>query len=293
MREPLVSVLITAYNREKYIGEAIDSVLDSTYKNFEIIIVDDGSSDRTVSIAEEYVHQDERVKLFVNPRNIGQFANRNKAASYAKGEYLKYLDSDDKISKDGLEKIMNVMLRYPEAAFGSQSTNDVIGLTLPRESYINYYFKGDKLLYAGPSAVIFKTSVFEEVGGFSEIGGILSDTLLMLTIAALYPLASLPANFLYWRVHDERVTILQEDEYSMVIERNSINDVILNSPDCPLTRQECNVIKQNQKSIFIRKSVLIFTKIKSLKKYFHLLAVQKIAARDFLIALIPNKNIDA
>ena len=293
MSEPLVSVLITAYNREKYIAEAINSVLDSTYKNFEIIIVDDGSSDMTVSIAEEYVHKDERVKLFVNPQNLGQFANRNKAASYANGEYLKYLDSDDKISKDGLEKIMNVMLQYPEAAFGSQSTNDVIGLTFPRESYINYYFKGNKLLYAGPSGVIFKTSVFKEVGGFSEIGGILSDTLLMLTIAAIYPLASLPANFLYWRVHDERVTILQEDEYSMVIERNSINNIILHSPECPLTRRECNVIKQNQKSIFIRKSFLILIKIKSLRKYLHLLGIQNIASQDFLIALTPNKTLEA
>ena len=288
---PLVSVLMTAYNRQKYIAEAIESVLQSTYKNFELIIVDDGSTDSTVAIVEKYSVKDRRIKLYVNPKNLGQFANRNKAAGYATGKFLKYLDSDDRISANGLEKIVDAMLQFPEAAFGSQSHDDMVAVTHPRESYLNYYFKGDQLLYVGPSGVIFKRSVFEEVGGFSETGGILSDTLLMLKIAALHPLLSLPANFLYWRVHDDRVTILQDDEYSMVIERTAINDVILNSDKCPLSKKECNIILQNQKSIFIRKSFLMFMKLKSSRKYRELLSILKISPRDFFLAVTPNRSI--
>jgi glycosyltransferase involved in cell wall biosynthesis len=68
---PLVSVLMTSYNREKYIGEAIESVLESTYNNFELIIVDDCSTDNTVKIAKSFAEKDARVKVFCNDKNPG------------------------------------------------------------------------------------------------------------------------------------------------------------------------------------------------------------------------------
>ena len=86
--QPLVSVLMTSYNRENYIAEAIESVLASTYKNFELIIVDDRSKDRTVEIARSYESKDDRVKVYINEKNLGDYPNRNKAASYAKGFYI-------------------------------------------------------------------------------------------------------------------------------------------------------------------------------------------------------------
>src|ERR1700748_2916719 len=95
MASPLVSVLMTAYNREKYIEEAIESVLASSYTNLELIIVDDCSKDNTVEIARSYEARDPRVKVFINEKNLGDYPNRNRAASLAKGEYIKYVDSDD------------------------------------------------------------------------------------------------------------------------------------------------------------------------------------------------------
>ncbi|HEV2714429.1 MAG TPA: glycosyltransferase family A protein, partial [Terriglobales bacterium] len=96
MATPLVSVLMTAYNREKYIAEAIESVLASNFKDFELIIVDDCSKDRTAEIARRYT-SDSRVQVHVNEKNLGDYPNRNRAASLARGKYLKYLDSDDVI----------------------------------------------------------------------------------------------------------------------------------------------------------------------------------------------------
>src|SRR5436853_5775843 len=109
MDKPLVSVLMTAYNREQFIGEAIESVLSSTYKNFELIIVDDCSGDSTVSIAKDYGRKDSRIKVYVNEKNLGDYQNRNKAATYASGKYLKYADSDDKLFPDGLNYCVRVM----------------------------------------------------------------------------------------------------------------------------------------------------------------------------------------
>ncbi|WP_315819845.1 glycosyltransferase family 2 protein [Paraflavitalea speifideaquila] len=93
--QPLVSILMTSYNRQQYIGEAIKSVLESTYKNFELIVVDDCSKDKTVELAKHYEAHDARVKVYVNEQNLGDYPNRNKAASYASGKYLKYVDADD------------------------------------------------------------------------------------------------------------------------------------------------------------------------------------------------------
>ncbi|MEJ0081053.1 MAG: glycosyltransferase family A protein [Puia sp.] len=93
---------MTCYNREKYIGEAIESVLASSYSNLELIIVDDHSSDDTVNIGRAYAEKDNRVNVYLNEKNLGDYPNRNKAASYARGEFLKYVDSDDYIYPWGL-----------------------------------------------------------------------------------------------------------------------------------------------------------------------------------------------
>jgi glycosyltransferase involved in cell wall biosynthesis len=113
--QPLVSVLTTAYNRQEFVAEAIESVLSSTYKNWELIIVDDCSKDNTVAIAKGYARKDDRIKVNINEKNLGDYPNRNKAASYATGKYLKYLDSDDVLYREGLSKMVDFMERFPKA----------------------------------------------------------------------------------------------------------------------------------------------------------------------------------
>src|ERR1017187_1015293 len=120
---PLVSVLMTAYNREKYIGEAIESVLASSYADFELIIVDDCSTDSTVAIARSYEARDKRIKVFVNEKNLGDYVNRNEAAKFGSGKYLKYVDSDDLIYPYGLDVMVKAMEQFPDAALGITSRN--------------------------------------------------------------------------------------------------------------------------------------------------------------------------
>ena len=113
--KPLVSVLMTTYNREKYLAIAVESVLASTYENFELIIVDDQSKDKSYEIALSYAQKDKRVKVFKNEKNLGDYPNRNKAASLANGKYLKYVDADDMIYPTGLEVMVSGMEKFPEA----------------------------------------------------------------------------------------------------------------------------------------------------------------------------------
>jgi len=94
-KEPLVSIIMPLYNCEKFIAEAIESVLSQTYHHWELIVVDDRSTDSSRSIVESYVYKDSRIKLINLDLNTGPTKARNRAIKEAKGRYIAFLDSDD------------------------------------------------------------------------------------------------------------------------------------------------------------------------------------------------------
>lgn len=104
---PKLSVAIVAYNTEAYIKEAIDSILSQTYTDFELIIVDDGSTDATADIITAY--SDKRLRFFRLPENRGRAVARNIALDAAQGEYLAWLDSDDTCTTDRLARQVNFL----------------------------------------------------------------------------------------------------------------------------------------------------------------------------------------
>lgn len=105
---PLVSVIIPLYNRENTIQRAIDSVLNQTYTNIEILVVDDGSTDKSVQMLDKY-RDDERVKVFCQETNKGANAARNRGIRESVGEYIAFHDSDDEWLPDKLEKQLRTM----------------------------------------------------------------------------------------------------------------------------------------------------------------------------------------
>ena len=99
-----VSILIPVYNRDDLIGQTLDSALDQTYNNIEIIVVDNASTDNTWEVIQRYEKQDDRIKAFRNDTNIGPVKNWRKCLDHATGEYAKILWSDDLITPDFIEK---------------------------------------------------------------------------------------------------------------------------------------------------------------------------------------------
>ena len=118
MSTPIVSVLMTAYNRAPYIGSSIESVLAQTYGDFELIIVDDCSTDGTLDIARQYERLDARTRVVVNERNLGDYGNRNHAASFVRTPLFKYHDSDDLMYPHCLQVMVSMMEAEPRAGFG-------------------------------------------------------------------------------------------------------------------------------------------------------------------------------
>lgn len=139
-----VSVIMPAYNCENFIDETIQSLLTQTYTNWELIAVDDCSTDKTAEIIKRYGESDSRIKYIRNEKNLGAALTRNKAVSIAKGQYLAFLDSDDIWKKEKLEKQLSFMkqncIAFSCTAYGKidEHGND-LNRVIPAEKKSNYW----------------------------------------------------------------------------------------------------------------------------------------------------------
>jgi len=207
MINPKISILTTVYNREKYLVACMDSVLASSYQDWELIIVDDVSTDTSLAIAKSYEKKDARIKVYVNDKNLGDYPNRNKAASYAKGKYIKYLDADDLIYPRGLEVMVHAMEQFPEAGLGIsqkvvEDEKPYPFLMQPKETFKREFLMRG-VLGLGPTGTIIRRDVFKKLGGFTGTRYI-GDTELWYKIALTYPVVKIEDDLIFWRQHDDQ-----------------------------------------------------------------------------------------
>lgn len=137
------SVIVPIYNAERYLKKSIESILDQTFRNFELLLINDGSTDNSLEICSNYEKLDKRVKVF-NNKNEGSIKARKFGIERSKGEYITFVDSDDWISKDLLMKVNKSFLEYDFdiVCFNSFKVFGNCGL-IKREND-NMYFKGSK-----------------------------------------------------------------------------------------------------------------------------------------------------
>ncbi len=221
---PLVSVIIPMFNAEKYIATTIESVLNQTYRDYEILIVDDGSTDNSMNILSELgARHNDRIKILRHDGGInrGVAASRNLAISKAKGELLAFLDADDLWYPDKLSKQVEFMKSHPEIRLSySRATviregkgadfmpgEDVIGNPPPPDPRIvlfqiilvqvNYIF----------SSVIVHAEAIHAIGGFVENLPFQSeDRIMTAMIAASHPIAMCDEILCEYRAHDASYT---------------------------------------------------------------------------------------
>jgi glycosyltransferase involved in cell wall biosynthesis len=206
VNRPLVSVLMTAYNRKNYIREAIDSVLNQSYPYLELIIVDDQSSDGTVKIIEEYVSCDCRVHLYVNENNLGDYANRNRAITYSKGAYIMFVDSDDSIAHDSIAYILEAFQKYPNAKHSAiyYLSDFHKPFLCTSEVAINNHLNGMNILAGGPGSRFFKRDFLISIGLYPEQYGPSNDMYFNLKSTAAEPILFLPYSYLFYREHEQQ-----------------------------------------------------------------------------------------
>lgn len=237
---PTVSVLITCYNREALVGATIESVLASTFQDFEIVVVDDGSRDRSCEVVEGYARRDGRIRLYRNERNLGDYPNRNRAAALAAGRYLKYVDSDDLLYPHCLQVMVDCMEQFPAAALGlamEPHPDRPFPLQLdPLEAYREHCF-GRPVFNKPPLAAILRRDHFEAVGGFPakrQVG----DFELWHVLGARAPVVLMPPGLAWARTHAVQESGEVRDRPAERAEYLKLACELLSRPECPLPPPE-------------------------------------------------------
>ncbi len=205
--KPKVSVVIPAYNAEKYIAETLRSVFAQTYKSYEVIVVDDGSRDETLQVARSF---GPRIKALTK-RNGGPASARNLAINHSQGDYIAFLDADDLWMDDKLEQQVALLdenrgagLVYGEALMftGSNGVKEIerkIGYTVD-PSFRSLLF-GD---YIPNSTVVIRRACIDEVGLLNESKELVGveDYEYWMRIAKCYPMAGIPRPLAYYRIRE-------------------------------------------------------------------------------------------
>ena len=276
--EPLVSVLMASYNSEDYIAVAIQSVLKSTYKNFELIITDDNSTDGTYAIAKAYEAKDNRVRVIKNDKNYGDYPNRNQAASYATGKYLKYVDHDDYIYPYGLEQLVYFMEQFPDAGYGlcslPQHKSRIYPFQLsPQETYRMNYFEMT-LFHKAPLSAIIKREAFNAVGGFTG-KPLLGDFEMWHLLSQKFPVVLMPHGIVWYRAHATQESNKLKGDPLKPFQYFLLADTLLTSNNCPLNEMDRQKALQNNKAKKCR-AILSASKHCSIRKGFELYSASKL-----------------
>lgn len=257
--EPLVSVCIPAYNNAAYIKETIDSILNQTYRNLELIICDDTSKDNTVEVVESI--QDDRIKLYKNEKNLGMSGNWNHCLKLCTGEYIKLICADDMLAPECLEKEVKALMENPKAVLAESDTQlfDLDGR--PKGFYKRYKTSGMtngrkiaregffiKNYFGAPLANTFRRSILEQAGGFDTWYTYILDYDFWVQLACIGDVYIIHEPLNYFRVRNDSNTgeVMSGDKTNTYVEEH-IHLVNKFKKELNLTDSDI------KRSVFIRK----------------------------------------
>ena len=223
MKSPKVTVLMSVYNGEKYLHEAVDSILNQTFTDFEFLIINDASTDRTSEILQSY--RNPRIKVITNEKNIGLTKSLNKGLVIAKGEYIARMDADDMSMPERFEKEIEFLDTHKDyAAVGTyvkvirvDSGSTDLWERPVTDAQIREHLKMDNCIAHGSAMIRRKCLV--EVGFYDESIVRAQDYELWLRLSEKYRLANIPQYLYLRKIHEENIEVKHHDEQKAYVER--------------------------------------------------------------------------
>ncbi|ATP58493.1 hypothetical protein CPT03_19505 [Pedobacter ginsengisoli] len=272
---PKITVFMAAYNAASYIQESIQSILDQTFENFELLIVNDGSTDETVVVINSF--KDSRIRLIHNDKNRGLTYTRNVVLNEAKGEYIAILDSDDVAITNRLELQYNFFQEHPEYALcgGHGSVIDEASKPVV-DNRFTVPIGPDKikmtLLFQNTfinSTVMYKTTVLKELNGYNDYAPA-EDYELFIRLSDKYPVANLDTILVKYRIHGSNTSILQSETGRLKV--RSIKEKQLTNlqikADKKIIDAFFSILEWNYRANFAD-YLSLFTKLKAANKDLH------------------------
>jgi len=220
---PLVSVIIPAYNHEKYITDSLQSVARQSYKNFELIVLNDGSTDNTGELIKMFIEENPFINIrYINKNNEGVCKTLNKGLEIAKGKYVAFLASDDmwepqklEIQVDFMERNDNIGLVFTDAWFLKFNERTHIKWSDYKNNLDRYFKNGIQnadmylLLLTRPIipalTVMVRKQILDEIGGFDE-KLVYEDLDMWLRITQNYPIGYIDIPLALYRLHDKNIS---------------------------------------------------------------------------------------
>ncbi|MEX0729846.1 MAG: glycosyltransferase [Aquisalimonadaceae bacterium] len=208
--EPLITVITPTFNRADYLGQAIESVLAQTWPHFELLVVDDGSTDDTATLMERYL-PDKRIQYF-RQENQGQSVARNLALSHAKGEFVCFLDSDNAWLPEKLEISLRAFEDNPDVdiIYGDAITIDETGAEISRENMKRHSGRIVPQMLrdncVSMNTAMTRRRCFDERGGMSGRRRVADDYDLWLRFSAYYRFLYIPEYLAYYRVMADQIS---------------------------------------------------------------------------------------
>lgn len=220
MENTLVSIIIPTFNRATYIGNAIDSIIAQTYVNWECMVIDDGSTDKTFELVSNYCIEDKRIRYLLRPESFPKGANgsRNYGLSESQGDYIAFCDDDDYWLHDKLEKQIPILETHPEVGLVTGNIEFVnadgvrTGRIIKQAGNHGYVFEA--LLFKNRLSMItpmLRREVFDKVGLFNTDFTIEEDWEFWRRVAYYYPFYALSDVLACVRKHDSNTTLIVTD----------------------------------------------------------------------------------
>lgn len=219
--ESLVSIVLPVYNGEKYLRESIDSICAQTWRNWELIIVDDGSTDKTAEIAKEYAAKDQRIFYYKNEQNLRLPKNLNRGFSLAKGEYLTWTSDDNMYLPIAIEKMVKQLeVSHAEFVFASCRIIDSDG----REVEYNMVNESSLKRIAGNNPVgacfMYTRKVYQEIGKYDPDYTLVEDFDYWQRIAMKFPITTIEEILYKYRWHSGALTsTMKKDTFNRILEK--------------------------------------------------------------------------
>lgn len=215
MKRPLFSILMANYNNGKYISEAINSIKKQTYSNWELIIVDDGSTDDSLKIISPFL-KDKRIKLFRHKKNMGCGAAKRTCADKSTGEYFGVLDPDDTLRKDAIKVMVDAYCKNPKHVLIYSTLYYCDKNLKPKyiASWVKSIPKGKTLLQVNAVSVFaaFKKSAYDKTKGFdpNQKKGVDKDS--YLKIEEIGPIKHIKKPLYYYRENEMGISQFENAE---------------------------------------------------------------------------------